>query len=142
MNIESIKRAHAARITAANELRDLDSSAAGREFSAEEVVTEERLHADISRLDSVIAGGIDANSKAAALAEAVAGLEDRSGDVSVVNARQSELRALESFVDGDAKSASFMPAEARAALQVNNTGANTVPETMYNEIIKAAIERS
>ena len=94
MNIESIKRAHAARITAANELRDLDSSAAGREFSAEEVVTEERLHADISRLDSVIAGGIDANSKAAALAEAVAGLEDRSGDVARRRGDRTEIRSF------------------------------------------------
>lgn len=142
MNTESIKRAHAARINAANELRDLDTAAAGREFTAEEVVVEERLHADISRLDAVIADGLDANAKASALADAVAGLEDRSGDVAVVNARQEELRALEAFVDGDVKSATFMPAEARAALETGNTGANIVPETMYNEIIKATIERS
>ena len=142
MNAEAIKRAHAARINVANELRNLDIAAAGREFTAEETQTEERMHGEITRLDSVIAGGLDANSKAAALADAVAGLEDRSGDVAVVNARQEELRSLEAFLTGDAKSASFMPAEVRSALQTDNTGGNTVPDTMYNEIIKAAIERS
>lgn len=142
MNTESIKRAHAARIAVATELRDLDTAAAGREFTAEEVQSEERMHGEITRLDTVIADGLDANSKASALADAVAQLEDRSGDVAVVNARGDELRALEAFVDGDAKAATFMPAEARAALDTGNTGANIVPETMYSEIIKAAIERS
>lgn len=142
MTPESIKRAYAARLNAANELRALDTEAAGREFSAEETATEVRLNEEISRLDNVIADGLDAVAKSAALADAVAGLEDRSGDAPKASVRDHELRALEAFISGETRDVTFLPTEARAALQVGNTGANTVQDTMYNTIIKSALERS
>jgi HK97 family phage major capsid protein len=142
MTPEAIKRAHAARLTVANELRSLDVAAADREFTAEETQNETRMHDEIGRLDAVIAGGLDALAKSNALADAVAGLEDRSGEAPVgESAAVLEMRALEAFVSGESKEMHFAP-ETRAAIQNSNTGSNIVPVTLYNEIIKTAIERS
>ena len=142
MTPEAIKRAHAARINAVNELRALDESAEGREFSAEEAQTESRLHDDISKFDNLISDGLDAVAKGQALSEAVAGLEARSGSKpQAERADQVELRQLRAFVAGEEASAHFGP-ETRAALQTDNTGGHTVDETMYSQIIKPALERS
>jgi HK97 family phage major capsid protein len=145
MTPEAIKRAYEARRHAVEELRALDSAANGRDFSAEETQTEQRLHDEINRLDKVVNDGLSALQAGADLDAAVAALEARSGapaaeqaDISFIDAEQ---RALDAFVRGEVKALDFMPlnVEQRAAMSklAAGTGGNLVPVTMYDQIVKA-----
>lgn len=145
MTPEAIKRAYEARRRAVEELRNLDSAAAGREFSAEETQVEVRLNDELARLENVISGGLDALAKGAELDAAVNALEARSGTPAVETADTSfidaEQRALKAFISGDEKALEFHAptVEQRAAMAKlsDARGAYLVPTTMYDMIVKS-----
>ena len=70
MTPNQIKRAHALRMNAVNELRALDASVEG-EFSAEDTAKEAGINEEMRRLDTLIANGLDSIEGAAKQAEAI-----------------------------------------------------------------------
>lgn len=145
MTPEIVKRAFEARQKAVNEIRSLADAAEGREFTAEETQTETRAHEEIVRLDAVIKDGLDSMANGDRLAEAVAGLEARSGAAPVEQSDlafyEAEKRALQAFIAGDEKALEFHAptVEQRAAMAKGaaGTGGNLVPITMYDRIVKS-----
>lgn len=139
MTPNQIKRAHALRMNAVNELRALDASVEG-EFSVEDTAKEASINEEMRRLDTLIANGLDSIDSAAKQAEAVASLEERSGAPEVA-APSNEAARLRAFAHGESRSIDFMPSnyEERAAMQkgTDSEGGYTVPTNMYDNIVKS-----
>ena len=138
MTPAQIKRAHALRMNAVNELRALDAAVEG-EFSVEDTAKEASINEEMRRLDTLIANGLDSIEGAAKQAEAVAALEERSGTPTA--APSDESARLRAFAHGESRSIDFMPSnfEERAAMQkgTDSEGGYTVPVNMYDNIVKS-----
>ena len=138
MTPNQIKRAHALRMNAVNELRALDAAVEG-EFSVEDTAKEVSINEEMRRLDTLIANGLDSIEGAAKQADAVAALEERSG--TPVAAPSDESARLRAFAHGESRSVDFMPSnfEERAAMQkgTDSEGGYTVPVNMYDNIVRS-----
>lgn len=138
MTPSQIKRAHALRMNAVNELRALDAAVEG-EFSVEDTAKEASINEEMRRLDTLIANGLDSIEGAAKQAEAVAALEERSGTPAA--APSDEYARLRAFAHGESRSVDFMPSnfEERAAMQkgTDSEGGYTVPVNMYDNIVRS-----
>lgn len=142
MSTEAIKANFDARQHAVQELRALDGAAMGREYTAEERQTEERLNGAITEFDARIAKGLgDAERQAlqvehearfAALAPAAPAVEERNAD-------QDRLGA---FLRGEVRSIEFAP-EARALSKGTTTaGGFSVPTSFYAQLVEHMFDTS
>jgi HK97 family phage major capsid protein len=150
VNTDQIRATFDARSHAANELRSLYEEATGRELTAEERQTEERLSAAISEFDGRIQTSLKAleGEKRAAEAFEAAGVSPKVNDAEapVAEARSDEdiLRAMAGR-DAEVRSAEFGFEERGTANLVKGTagvGGNTVPTSFYDTLLEYMIDVS
>jgi HK97 family phage major capsid protein len=120
MNASAIQATFEARQHAAAELRALDTRAAGREFTAEERATDERLNATIAEHDARMASAL------ATLAQSDAADESRAKFDRLLNSGQptSEYRA-----------GNWLANELRAITGSAGLGAAVTPPDLYDAVL-------
>lgn len=134
MTPDAVKANFEARSHAASELQALYTEAAGRELTAEERSTEEKLSAAISEFDARIASGLDAMKNEKAADEARSEFE---GVLPKGEQRDAGNPELEAFLKGEIRSIEFRASNAKLD---GPRGGNTVPTDMYGEIVRHAVE--
>lgn len=150
MDAQSIRANFEARSKAAAELRALYDEAAGREMTAEERQTEERLAAAIEDFDRRIDAGLKASESEKRAREAFEASDVEPEARQEQSEEQTDADVLRAMARGEVRSAEFGPVEARANEQVINAGGQTpkaaggytVPQTFYARILEALEEHS
>ncbi|MGI5493877.1 phage major capsid protein [Microtetraspora malaysiensis] len=141
-----IERLHTRRLNAWEQAKALldTAEAEGRELSAEEEGTYQRLNADIDGIDTRVKDLIDAEQRAKDADEAFAKLLGAPADPKKGNDRNAELRA---WLTGEGGKRAFeirpdatTPHEFR--LLKSGTGGATVPTGFYNRLVEHMIEVS
>ena len=143
MSTEAIKANFDARQHAVQELRSLDAAAMGREFTAEERQTEERLNGAITEYDARIAKGlgdaerhatqVEQEARFAALAPSAPAVEERN------TADQDRLGA---FLRGEVRSIEFAPESRALGKGTASAGGYSVPTSFYAQLVEHMIDTS
>ena len=132
MTTDAIKRLFEERQNAVTELRSLVEAADGREFTAEEAQSEERMHKAIADLDERIKNGLAILEREAEMGEARSKFEGLLRTPKEEKSTPSEETVLRSIMSGDIKGHEFRDLTKGSAA----AGGNTVPTTMLNRLFE------
>lgn len=128
--------------TAADALQGLYDGAEGRELTAEEQATEQRINADVDGLLQRIDTELERQQRAASMGD----LERRMASLIAPEpeqpARDEESR-IRAFLKGETRSLVLSGAESRVQVKGTTTaGGHTVPTSFYDQLVEHLIEVS
>ena len=152
MTPEQIRAAFAARQKAVAELRSLADEAEGREFTAEERETEDKLNADIGLLGERIDAGLgelekrhNEDTQTERFDKLVEAGTVETRDTDPETAAQDDADTIRRLARGEIRSAEFTPATAEVRDLTAGTatdGAELVPTTLFGRVHEHLIELS
>lgn len=142
--MDELKNLHDARGNIWHQMRALNDTVAdeGREFTAEEEATWQRLNGEHDRLDAMIARALEHAENERAVAEAVAGYEPTAPAAPAEEERHAPADQFRRLASGEVRSVEFFPESRDLTKGSATAGGNTVPTSFYDQLVEHMIEVS